>query len=128
MNPRPETTNILVMIDEELKQTLDKACAEAGLSRAHWIRIAVAEKLERNGIHVPTELIHPPPRTGKGGKGGSPSHKAQPAKIIHRGAAKRNPEWPDDADAEWPDLKKPPAKADGAPALSKPKDPRRKTA
>ena len=101
MSPRTESTNILVMIDEELKRMLDKACADAGLSRAHFIRIAVGEKLERQGIHVSKELIHPPPRTGKGGR---PPNKQKMGKSadIHHGATAQ---WPDHPKTKAPDAK-----------------------
>lgn len=116
-----QNPNILIQVDDELRVPLDEAAAQSGKSRAHWVRLAIAEKLERLGVIIDPTHIHPRPRTGKGGR---PTHKAKPLeghqKIIHRGAAARIMALPKEVrDAMWHEekkgqesQKKAPAKAD----------------
>jgi hypothetical protein len=80
-----ESKPILLSLDDELKAATDKAAVLDGRTRVHFIRIAIAEKLERMGIHVSAEHIHPPARTGKGGR---PSHKS----VQRKGKPDATPE------------------------------------
>lgn len=65
---------INIPASEEFIEDIDKAVAKSGLGdRAKFIRLAIAEKLERMNLPVPAELIGPPTRMGKGGR---PTHKA----------------------------------------------------
>lgn len=57
---RPNLTFIGCQVDRQLVLDLDRA--RKWTDRSQYIREAIAEKLNRDGIHVPEELIHPPPR------------------------------------------------------------------
>lgn len=67
MPSEPTLIPFHIKLDAVLMEAIDKAVAETGLSRAHFIRIAVWRDLEKMGIHVDKSHIHPPSRSGKGG-------------------------------------------------------------
>ncbi len=56
-----------VLISDELKERLAKTAQAAGVSRATWVRAAIAGALDRSGVdpldrlqslHAPTAAIH----------------------------------------------------------------------
>ena len=56
-------------MDEELVRNLDQAVIQTGLpTRSHFIRVAIKEKLEREGMSIPIEQIAPGSRIDPTGK------------------------------------------------------------
>lgn len=74
--------------DAELLREIE--AMRGGLSRSHFVREAVAEKLRGMGINVAEQLVNPPDRAGKGGpkKGGKQvvkiGKKARVGKVVQK--------------------------------------------
>lgn len=61
-------TLITLHADGALAAAAESARKKAGKSRSQWIREAILEKAEREGIPLPPELARAPDRAGKGGR------------------------------------------------------------
>ncbi len=65
----PDRTNTQKLLTLHVSETLFAAAERCrkGRPRSQWLREAIAEKLQREGIPVPDEAVLPPDRAGKGG-------------------------------------------------------------
>lgn len=65
----PDRTNTQTLITLHVSDELLEAAEQCrrGRPRSQWIREAILEKLQREGIAVPEEAALPPDRSGKGG-------------------------------------------------------------
>lgn len=67
MSDRTNTQTLLTLhVSDELLDATEKC--RRGLPRSQWIREAILEKLQREGIPIEPEAAMPPDRSGKGGR------------------------------------------------------------